>query len=64
MSEITLTEDRKIDKIVLSFNENLQKYFLQEAPSTELVDGALPCHWQGKEDMIKIAHVREIEGWV
>jgi len=48
VSEITLTEDRKIDKIVLSFNENLQKYFLQEALLTELVDGALPCHWKGR----------------
>ena len=48
VSEITLTEGRKIDKIVLSFDDKLQKYFLQEDPSTALVDGSLSCHWKDR----------------
>jgi hypothetical protein len=33
ISEITLTEGRKIDKIILTFDDKLQKYFIQEDPS-------------------------------
>ncbi len=47
VSEITLTKGKKIDKIILSFDDKLQKYFLQEDPSTNVVDGSLSCHWKG-----------------
>ncbi len=46
VSEITLKENRKINKIVLSFDEKLHKCFLQEDPSTAMVDGSLSCHWK------------------
>ena len=39
---IALTEGRGIDRIVLSFGDQLQKNFSQEDPSTALVGGSLP----------------------
>lgn len=41
VSEITLAEGRKIDKIVLTFDEKLQK-LMQEDPSATAADGSFP----------------------
>lgn len=41
ISEITLAEGRKIDKIVLTFDSKLQKLFMQEDPSANAADGSL-----------------------
>ena len=56
MNKIALTEGREIDKIILSLDDQLQKYFLQEDPSTALVDGSLSCHWKG-EERLKDIHI-------
>ena len=48
ISEITLAEGRKIDKIVLTFDSKLQKLFMQEDPSANAADGSLSRSGAGK----------------
>lgn len=49
VGEITLTEDRKIGKVVLNFDDQLQKQLLQEDPSAHGRDGgSLSCSGVGK----------------
>ncbi|MCE5286070.1 MAG: recombinase family protein [Pelosinus sp.] len=52
INEITLTSDRKIDKITLSFTDNLEA-FLNEAPSANTADGAFARLHKGQ--MVRIA---------
>jgi site-specific DNA recombinase len=40
VSEITLTEGKRIGKIVMTFDEKLHRYFLQEDPSANAADGS------------------------
>ena len=48
VGEINLTEDKKIGKIVLTFDDKLQKYFMQEDPSANVADGSLARSGVGK----------------
>lgn len=41
IQEITLKENKEIDKILLSFDDDLQQYIEDETPSTNKVDGVL-----------------------
>jgi hypothetical protein len=48
IGEITLVEGRKIGKVVLTLDEQLQNYFMKEGSSTNVVDESLSRSGAGK----------------
>jgi len=42
INKITLIENKKIDKVILSLDDGLQNFFVQEEPSTKMLMAL--CH--------------------